>query len=159
MDRRTAVRLLALAVAAGGVLGHSPYRQWQVYRKSRLIIVTSAADPASYRLGEAVAALLAREMPETRALATRAPDALQVVKLLASDQLEVAILAADDARAAADGRGRFASEGALPLRTLAVLGRHELVARADFPDARAEPIARTLAAHWQPSPASEAAGR
>ncbi|HEY7517336.1 MAG TPA: hypothetical protein VIE36_03515 [Methylomirabilota bacterium] len=159
MDRRTAVRLLALAVAAGGVLGHSPYRQWQAYRKSRLIIVTSAADAASYRLGEAVAALLARELPETRALATRAPDAVGIVKLLASDQLEVAILAAEDARAAADGRGRFAGEGALPLRTLAVLGRYELVARADFPDARAEPIARTLAAHWQPPQAFEDAGR
>jgi len=43
VDRRTLVRLLTVAGAACGVMGHSPYRQWQAYRKSRLIIVTSAA--------------------------------------------------------------------------------------------------------------------
>lgn len=159
MDRRTVLRLLALGGAGCGVLGHSPYRQWQVYRKSRLIIVTSAADAGSHRLGEAVAALLARELPETRALATRAADGLAIAKLLASDQLEVAILAVDDARAAAEGSGRFAAEGPLPLRTLAVLGRYRLVARAAFPDAKAEPIARALAEHWRPAAAHEDADR
>jgi hypothetical protein len=155
MDRRTFLRVLALPLAACGVLGHSPYRQWQVYRKSRLIIVTSAADAASYRLGESVAAVLARELPESRALATRAADAPDIVKLLASDQLEVAILAVDDVEDAAAGRGRFAAEGALALRTLADLGRYRLVARADFPDARAAVIARTLAERWPPPEAFE----
>ena len=65
MDRRTFVRLLGLAGAACGVMGHSPYRQWQAYRKSRLIIVTSAAEPASYRAGrggrDAAGAAPARE--------------------------------------------------------------------------------------------------
>jgi hypothetical protein len=155
VDRRTFVRLLALPVAACGVLGHSPYRQWQVYRKSRLIIVTSAADAGSYRLGEALAALLARELPDSRALAARAADAREIVKLLASDQLEVAVLSADDARDAGAGRGRFAADGALALRTLAVLEGYRLVARADFPDAKAEPIARTLAERWRPPQAFE----
>ena len=103
MDRRTFVRLLGVGGAACGVMGHSPYRQWQVYRKSRLIIVTSAAEPASYPLGEAVAALLVRHLPESRALATRAGDSLEVVKLLASNQLDLAILTAPDARDAARG--------------------------------------------------------
>jgi hypothetical protein len=150
VDRRTFVQLLGLPVAACGVLGHSPYRQWQVYRKSRLIIVTSAADADSHRLGEALAALLARELPESRALAARAADAREIVKLLASDQLEVALLTADDARDAGAGRGRFAADGALALRTLAALDGYWLVARADFPDAKAEPIGRALAAHWRP---------
>jgi len=144
-----------LVAAAGGVLGHSPYRQWQVYRKSRLIIVTSAADAASHRIGEAVAALLARELPDSRAMASRAADSREIVKLLASDQLEVAVLSADDARDARAGSGRFAVDGALPLRTLAELGRYTLVARADFPDAKAEPIARTIAERWRPSEAFE----
>jgi hypothetical protein len=155
MNRRTLVRVLALPLAACGVLGHSPYRQWQAYRKSRLIIVTSAADAGSHRLGEALATLLARELPESRALAARAADAVEIVKLLASDQLEVAILTTDDARDAAAGRGRFAAEGALALRTLADMGRYRLVARADFPDAKAEPIARTLATRWRPPEAFE----
>ena len=159
MKRRDVVRLLALAGAACGVMGHSPYRQWQAYRKSRLIIVASA-DAASYRVGEAVATLLARELPESRAMVARAADAVEIVKLLASDQLEVAILTADDARDVVAGRGRFAADGALALRTLAVLGSHLLVARADFPDAKAEPIARTLAERWRPpQPFEEVAAR
>lgn len=155
MDRRGFVRLLGLAGAACGVMGHSPYRQWQAYRKSRLIIVTSAADAGSYRLGEAIAALLARELPDSRALAARATDAREIVKLLASDQLEVGVLTVDEARDAETGRGRFAANGALALRTLAVLGSYVLVARADFPDAKAEPIARALAERWRPPQAFE----
>jgi hypothetical protein len=160
VDRRTFVRLLALSLAACGVLGHSPYRQWQAYRKSRLIIVTSAADAGSHQLGEAIAALLARELPDSRALAARASDAREIVKLLASDQLEVAVLTADEARDAEAGRGPVAVDSALPLRTLAVLGGYVLVARADFPDAKAEPIARTLAERWrQPQAFEEVATR
>jgi hypothetical protein len=150
VDRRSFARVLVLVVAAGGVLGHSPYRQWQVYRKSRLIIVTSAADAASHRIGEAVAALLARELPDSRAMASRAADSREIVKLLASDQLELAILTAGDARDAGAGRGQFAAEGAVALRTLGVLGDYVLVAGAGFPDVKAEPIARTLATQWRP---------
>jgi len=149
VNRRTFVRLLGIGGAACGVMGHSPYRQWQAYRKSRFIIVTSAAEPASYSLGEAVATLLARHLPESRALAARAADALEIVKLLGSDQLDLAILTVDDARDASDGRGRFASQGALRLRTLSALGPYVLVSRGDFPDAKAQAITRTLVEHWR----------
>jgi NMT1 family protein len=153
VDRRTFLRLLGVGGAACGVMGHSPYRQWQVYRKSRLIIVTSAAEPASYPLGEAVAALLAQHVPDSRALAARAADSIEIVKLLGSNQLDLAILTAADARDAGEGRGRFAPLGALRLRTLRALNGHVLVSREDFPDTTAEAIAQTLAAHW---PAPEA---
>jgi len=149
VDRRTFVRLLGVAGAACGLMGHSPYRQWQVYRKSRLIIVTSAAEPASYPLGEALATLLAQHLPESRALATRAGSSLDVVKLLASHQLDLAILTANDAREAYEGRGRFVSEGALPLRALAVLGSYLFVCREDFPRPTAEAIAGALIEHWR----------
>jgi len=149
VDRRTFVRLLGVAGAACGVMGHSPYRQWQAYRKSRLIIVTSAAEPASHPLGEAVATLLARHLPESRALAARAGDSLEIVKLLASNQLDLAILTASDARDAFEGHGRFASEGALPLRTLAVLGPYLFVCREDFPVSTARAVAGTLIEHWR----------
>jgi hypothetical protein len=158
VDRRTFVGLLAVTGAACGVMGHSPYRQWQVYRKSRLIIVTSAAEPASYPLGEAAATLLARHLPESRALATRAGDSLEIVKLLASNQLDLAILTAQDARDAYEGRGRFAPEGALPLRALAVLGPHLLVCREDFPVATAEAVAGVLIEHWRPEASAGSAG-
>ncbi len=151
MDRRTFLRLVALTGAAGGVMGHSPYRQWQAYRKARLIIVTSAAEPASYPLGEAIATLLAHHLPESRAVATRAADSLAIVKLLGSDQFDLAILSAGDARDAYDGRARFASEGALPLRALAVLGPYLFVCREDFPVAQAQAVSGTLAEHWRDS--------
>ena len=154
MDRRRFVQLLGLGGAACGVLGHSPYRQWQVYRQSRLIIVSSAADAAAFPLGERVAALLVGHWPESRAVASRASDAREVVKLLASQQLELAILAAPDARDAAEGRGRFVTEGATPLRALAVLGPHLLVCREDFPADRAAAVAGVLTEHWRPEPGS-----
>ena len=147
MDRRRFLTLAGVVVGAGGVMGHSPYRQWQVYRKSRLLIVTSAAEPTSYPLGEAVATVLARHMPESRALAVRAADSLEIVKLLGSDQLDLALLSVADTRAAYEGSGRFAAEGALPVRALAVLGPHVLVCRKDFPAAKAQAIASTLAEH------------
>jgi hypothetical protein len=149
MHRRALLRTAGVLLAAGGVMGHSPYRQWQAYRKSRLIIVTSAADPASYPLGEAIATLLGRHVPETRALAARTGDALEIVKLLGSRQLDLALLTAEDARAAYEGGGRFASEGAVPLRALAVLGSYLLVCRDDFPAAQAQVLTRTLAEHWR----------
>jgi TRAP-type uncharacterized transport system substrate-binding protein len=158
VNRRTFLRLVAVTGAACGVMGHSPYRQWQVYRKSRLIIVTSAAEPASYPLGEAVAALLALHLPESRALVARAADSLAIVKLLGSDQLDLAILSADDARDAHDGRARFASEGPLALRALAVLGPYLFVCREDFPAPKAQAVSRTLAAHWRDGGALPPAG-
>ena len=154
--RRRSFLLLGLAGAACGVMGHSPYRQWQAYRKSRLIIVASAADAASYRVGESMAARLARELPESRAMVARAADAVEIVKLIASDQLEVGVLSAEDAHDATAGRGRFAREGPVALRTLAALGDYRLVARRDFPDARAESIARALAEQRPPSEAFDA---
>ena len=156
MERRRFLRLAGLVATAGGVMGHSPYRQWQVYRKSRLIIVTSAAEPASYPLGDAIATLLARHLPDSRALAGRAGDSLEIVKLLSSNQLDLAILTAQDARDAHDGLGRFAAEGALPLRALAVFGPHLLVCRDDFPAATAQAIASTLAEHWRGAGAAAA---
>jgi NMT1 family protein len=150
VNRRSFVRLLGVAAAACGVMGHSPYRQWRAYRKSRFIILTSAAEPASYPLGEAVAAVLARHVPESGALAARAADSLEIVKLLGTDQLDLALLTAEDVRDASEARGRFASEAPLRLRTLSVLGPYLFVCREDFPEAKAQTITRTLAEHWRP---------
>jgi hypothetical protein len=118
--------------------------------------VTSAAEPASYPLGDAIATLLAQQLPDSRALAGRAGDSLEVVKLLSSQQLDLAILTAEDARDAHEGRGRFATEGPLALRALAVLGSHLLVCRDDFPAATAQAIASTLGEHWPGAAASAA---
>jgi hypothetical protein len=145
MHRRTFLSVLMVTGVGLLSMGHSPYRQWYVYRRLRLFILTSAADPESYPLGERVAALLAEHLPESRAMAARARDSVEIVKLIGSQQLDVALLSAVDARAALEGAGPFAEEGPLPLRALAVLGDYVLVCRDDFPPGNAYKIARTLA--------------
>jgi hypothetical protein len=147
MDRR---RFLSLTIAAGSglvLMGHSPYRQWQVYRKQRLIIVTAVDAAEASAIGDALAALLATELPESRAMAARARDSIEIVKLLASGQLDLALLSPADARQALEGRGRFAENGAVALRALANLGSQLFVCLADFPTPRAHELARTVAEH------------
>ena len=119
MTRR---KFIVFSLGAGAFLltGHTPYRQWYVYRKKRLIIVASEADEPSLRLGEAIAQALARHLPESKALMATAATSLDVVKLLKSEQLDVALLGGDEAFEASKGVERFKGWD-VPLRTLAVL--------------------------------------
>jgi hypothetical protein len=147
MDRRRLVNLTAVAGVALVLMGHSPYRQWQVYRQQRLIIVTSAAEPQASAIGETLAELLATHLPDSRAMAARTRDSVEIVNLLASGQLDLALLTPTDARHALEGRGRFAANGAVALRALASLGAHLFVCRADFPAGRAYDLARIVGEH------------
>ncbi|MFQ5801953.1 MAG: TAXI family TRAP transporter solute-binding subunit [Candidatus Methylomirabilales bacterium] len=119
MDRR---KFLALAMAGSAwlLMGHSPYGQWYRFRASRLIIVTDKANGSALPLGEAVARVLARYRPETRAMIGTTSSSLDTVKLLESRQLHVALLTADEAWEALQGIGKF-EDWEVPLRTLAVL--------------------------------------
>ncbi|MGH7324427.1 MAG: hypothetical protein ACREJ9_07250 [Candidatus Rokuibacteriota bacterium] len=144
MTRRELLERAAVVVAAAVSLGHTPYRQWQVYRQSRLIIVTGAEDEQAFAVAEALAALLARHLPDSRATVARARDTVEAVNLVASRQLDVLLIAAREARGAAAGQGRFANTGPVPLRTLALVGDWALVCRDDFPVERAYRVARAL---------------
>jgi hypothetical protein len=148
LARRRLLGLAGLAAVALGLMGHSPYRQWQVFRKSRLIIVVSATDGAAVELARSLAELLATHRPESRAMMSRAPDAVAVAKLLASQQLDLALMTGADARELLDGTGRVAEEGPVPLRALAAVGDYLIVCRDDFPAPRAREIAETLATRW-----------
>jgi TRAP-type uncharacterized transport system substrate-binding protein len=133
-------------------MGHSPYRQWQVFRQTRLIVVASAAEPVSYQVAQAVARLLVSHLPESRAMASRATNSAAIIALLASRQLDVGLLTEADARDAFQGAGRFAEDGPLPLRALAALGQYLFVCRDDFPAPNAWQIARTLTERWREIP-------
>jgi TRAP-type uncharacterized transport system substrate-binding protein len=149
MSRR---RVLRLALAGGlwlVVTGHSPYRQWEVYRKIRLVVLVSAEDAASVQLGQAIAGLLAKHLPESRAMMSRARDTNDLVRLIASKQLDTALMREEDAAAAFRGAGRFADNGTIPLRALAQVGSHLFVCRDDFPKPNAYQLAETLADQWQ----------
>jgi TRAP-type uncharacterized transport system substrate-binding protein len=149
MNRRT---LLRLAAASGSWLlltGHSPYRQWEVYRKVRLIVLVNAEEAASVQLGQAIAALLAKHLPESKAMMARARDINDVVRLLASKQLDTALLREEDAAAAFMGIDRFADNGKVPLRALAQCGAYVFVCRDDLPRSNGYQIAETIAERWK----------
>jgi TRAP-type uncharacterized transport system substrate-binding protein len=142
-----------LRVAAAGGLwlalaGHSPYRQWDVYRKTRLILLTSAADPQSVLLGSALAGIYLKRLPESRATMARARDGNDLVRLLASRQLDVAVMREPDAFAALAGNAPFADSGGVRLRALAALGEHLFVCREEVPNGSAYMLIEALAAGW-----------
>lgn len=126
-------------------MGHSPYRQWVTYRRRRLFILTSAAEEPSFPLGEAIVQVLIAHFPESQAMAARAKDSLEIIKLIGSQQLDVALLLADETRNALEGKGKFRDEGPLPvLKILFVFGSYLLICRDDFPKQKAYQVAKTL---------------
>jgi TRAP-type uncharacterized transport system substrate-binding protein len=143
-------KLLRLLLAGGAALllmGHSPYRQWYVFRAKHLIVVTDDANPSAFPLAEAVAAAIAARVPESKAMAAKAKTSRDVVKLLRSHQLPLGLLPIDDALAAFKASGRFSGEAPVPLRTLAVFAPYLLVALEDYSREKAQQIAQTLAEH------------
>lgn len=152
---------MVAAVGACALLtAHSPYRQWDVYRKARLVIVTSFEEDEAVRLGRNVAATLARRIPQSRAMLSRARDTNDLFRLLASEQLDVALVHEADAHAAATGAQGLAAGGKIPLRSLAQIGPYLLICRAEFPRANAYQIAESLAEEWREifQPTVDAAG-
>jgi TRAP-type uncharacterized transport system substrate-binding protein len=147
MDRRRFIRLGLCGAALVLTSGHTPYRQWVVYRKRRLLIGTSRADAPSYPLGKQVAETLLTYLPESKARASRAPDPWRLASLLSTAQMDVAILSATDAAAMVEGRAPFADFGGVALSGLFGLGDYLLVARADFPARHAYLVSRTLYEH------------
>jgi len=142
--RRAILRHMLLAGVWLWSAGHTPYNQWNVYRQKHLLILTSKADPEGYALGQRIAETLLERLPSSKARVTRAPDLARVASLIATKQLDVAVLRRDDARAMILGAPPFASFGGVPLRVVADFGTHILVSRDDFPAAHAYRIAAAL---------------
>jgi hypothetical protein len=148
MNRR---RLLRVAMAGGlwlALSAHSPYRQWDVHRKTRLIVLVSATEQQSVLLGSILAAIYVQRLPESRATMARARDNNDVVQLMASKQLDVALLRERDAYAALVGEGPYADSGTPRLRALAMLGDFVFICRDDLPAASAYMLTEALAERW-----------
>jgi TRAP-type uncharacterized transport system substrate-binding protein len=145
MLRRKLLQIGLIATAWVATGGHTPYRQWQVYRRRHLLIGTSKADAPTYALGQRIAELLAAHLPESSARVTRGPDPWRLASLLTTGQLEVALLSAADVAALRDGRAPFAAFGPTDLHALFAFGDHLLVCRPDFPAHHAYQVVQTLA--------------
>lgn len=151
IGRRAFIALGARGAALGlawlAVSAHTPYRQWKVYRKRRLLIVGAKTDPAGYRLTRAVAETLAAQLPDSHARPSRASNTARLASLLRTKQMDVAVLARAEAVALRRGHGTFRDVGPVELRALFALGAHLLVCRADFPEAHAYLLVQTLDQH------------
>lgn len=126
---------------------HTPYRQWQVYRRRHLVIGTSRADAPSYALGKRIVFVLLEHLPESSARVTRGPDPWRLASLLTTSQLDVVLLSTEDALALQEGRAPFEAFGPTELRALTRLGSHLLLTQPDFPDRHAYLVAMTLSEH------------
>jgi len=102
----------------------NPDRMWPVYRRYHLLIVGQRDDES----GSALAAAT-------------------VDVLVATDQQDVAIMAAGSAEALFLGKPPFDDIRDAPLRVIVSLGSHSLVCRPSFMARHAYLIARTLAEH------------
>jgi hypothetical protein len=127
--------------------GHTPYRQWMVYRQRHLLILTDRSDPPSYPLGKQIAAVLAARLPASKARVTRAPHTERIASLISSKQLDVALMSPPDATALAAGLPPFEAYGPVALRTLVVLDGYLLICRNDFPARHAYAVTSTLDRH------------
>jgi hypothetical protein len=149
MTRRQILRITAAGGAWALLCGHSPYRQFHLYRKTRLIILYDKRDVAAGSVGEALARLLSKYWPDSNAMTARAYDSLDLVTLIASKQLDLALLAHAQAAQARSGRGEFAQLGAVALTTLASVGGYSVVCREELLEPVARKFAEALRAHWE----------
>ncbi len=147
MHRRQVLKTAAALGAWSLTSGHTPYRQWQVYRAKHLLIGANKAEPPTYELGKKIAALLETELPESRARVARAPHAWRLASLLTSDQIQLILLDRDDIDALRHGQGGFEAFGVTDLRVLYQFGDYWLVSRPDFPDIHAKLVTQVLAEH------------
>ena len=109
-----------------------------MHRKARLVLVVSRGDERSVALGRTLAALYAARLPESRASLARARDDNDLLRLLGSKQLDVALAREE----------LFTRSDAPELRALAALGEQVLVCREDLPKPSAYLLASALAEGW-----------
>ena len=111
---------------------HSPYRQWRMLRQTHLLIHTHREDAPGDELGEQLAALLLRQLPDSRAMVARGRYLQRIASLLATAQAEVAVLNHADAWALFQGNEPLQEFGAVAVARLVETPTHQLVCRAAF---------------------------
>ena len=138
----------------------NPDRMWPMYRRYYLLIVGQRDDEIASAFAGAVVDVLARFLPASRAQLVRAADTRRVGVLIATDQQDVAIMAAESAEALFRGKPPFDDIRNVPLRLIVSFGSHVLVCRPDFMARHAYLLAQTLAEHKDalPTPAGAPEG-
>ena len=125
----------------------NPDRMWPVYRRYHLLIVGQRDDERGNALAAAVVDVLVRFLPASRALLVRAADARRIGVLIATDQQDVAVMAAESAAALFLGKAPFDDIRDAPLRIIISFGSHLLVCRSSFKARHAYLMAKTVTEH------------
>ncbi|MCY4350941.1 MAG: hypothetical protein OXC25_13940 [Thiotrichales bacterium] len=134
-----------LFVPGRALLAHTPYRQWQVYRRRHLMIGASREDAPSYPKAKEIQAFLETHLPEASARVARARTLRRLADLLATDQIRILLISVE--HAAALGRGEPPFHRPVEIRTLWRFGDHAMIVRPSFPAAHAWILAQTFEAH------------
>ena len=112
---------------------HTPYGQWDIFRKRNLQLLTSHADYIGDDLGDEWVATLRAKLPLSHAMVSRAHDMPRVAALLKTNQSKLAVLSYLHARLMFAGTAPFENFAPLPLEILVDNGKYFLVAIADLP--------------------------
>lgn len=112
---------------------HTPYAQWDVFRKRHLQLLTSHADLAGDDIGDIWVEILRAKLPLSRAMVSRAHDMPRIAALLKTNQSKLAVLSYMHARMMFTGEPPFQDYAPMPLEVLVDDGKYLLVARSDLP--------------------------
>ena len=132
LTRRSFATFFVAGVFASATNAHTMFNQWIVYRKKHLLIGSHRQDLVTYDLALDLALNLGHLLPEAKARAARAPHVERLASLLATRQLELAIISRGNAKLMLLGEAQFAPYGAIPLMLIADLRSHLLVAHSEF---------------------------
>ena len=148
MKRRTVLKcaLAATCTAAtsGPLYAHTPYRQWEVYRRKHLLIGCYRDDPSTYAIAKGLVATLDAHLPKASSRVARGPTAGRIASLIATGQMDVAVLHPEVAANMIQGRELFAAWGPIALSSIMQVGDYLFVAKNDFPDHHAWLVAEAL---------------
>jgi hypothetical protein len=138
MNRRILLlRTIALAAFAAwppsAALAHTPYRQWDIFRRRHLQVLTARSDLDGDLAGDEWVAHLREHLPLSRAIVSRARDIGRVASLLKTDQAKLAVMSYADVQAMALGIAPFNEYAPMPVQLLLDNGTHLLIARDNMP--------------------------
>ena len=114
-------------------LAHTPYAQWDLFRKRNLQILTSHSDLPGDTIGDEWVDFLRKKLPLSRAMVSRARDVVRVASLLKTNQSKLAVLSYQHAQAMMTSAAPFEDYKEMPLQIMLDNGTHVLVARQDLP--------------------------
>jgi len=123
---------------------HTPYGQWDSFRTRHLQVLTSRSDLVGDAVADEWVAVLAKHLPKSKAVVSRARNFQRVASLLKTDQAKVAVLSYEQAQSMFNGSTPFEEFGPIALQILLDNGKYLLVTRDDLPNKHGALVVDTL---------------